>query len=271
MERAIRYIRDSFFAARPWSDLADLNAQAQAWCAGPASDRPCPQDPSRTVGEVWAEEGDHLIVLPASPFPADERLDARVGKTPYVRFDLNDYSVPHAHVERTVTVSATADTVRILDAMTVIASHRRAWGKGERIECEAHIATLATEKRRAREHRTLDRLAIAAPASTALLQAAAAGGRPLTGLMRELLRLLDRYGGAELEAACLEALAAGVAHHSAVHQVLERRRDARELPPPIAVPVPQAVRHLVVAPATLAGYDRLGEADPPTEVTQPAP
>jgi hypothetical protein len=26
---------------------------------------------------------------------------AKVGKTPYVRFDTNDYSVPHTHVRRT--------------------------------------------------------------------------------------------------------------------------------------------------------------------------
>ncbi|WP_424271240.1 Mu transposase domain-containing protein, partial [Eudoraea sp.] len=26
-----------------------------------------------------------------------------IGKTPYIRFDLNDYSVPHTHVRHTVT------------------------------------------------------------------------------------------------------------------------------------------------------------------------
>ncbi|MCK7495953.1 MAG: IS21 family transposase [Comamonadaceae bacterium] len=32
VERAIRYIRDAFFAGRTFADLADLNAQADAWC-----------------------------------------------------------------------------------------------------------------------------------------------------------------------------------------------------------------------------------------------
>jgi transposase len=31
VERAIRYVRDAFFAARSFTDLADLNAQAAAW------------------------------------------------------------------------------------------------------------------------------------------------------------------------------------------------------------------------------------------------
>jgi hypothetical protein len=39
VERAIRSIRDAFFAARAWCDLADLNAQAAAWCAGQAAAR----------------------------------------------------------------------------------------------------------------------------------------------------------------------------------------------------------------------------------------
>src|ERR1700689_103225 len=39
VERAIRYARDAFFAARRFKDLDDLNAQAEAWCKGLAADR----------------------------------------------------------------------------------------------------------------------------------------------------------------------------------------------------------------------------------------
>lgn len=44
-------------------------------------------------------------------FPTNERLPVEVGKTPYARFDLNDYSVPHDRVRRTVTVVASLDQV----------------------------------------------------------------------------------------------------------------------------------------------------------------
>ena len=44
VERAIRYARVSFFAAREWTDLDDLNAQARAWCVGMAAERPGTQD-----------------------------------------------------------------------------------------------------------------------------------------------------------------------------------------------------------------------------------
>ena len=48
VERAIRYVRDAFFAARTWQDLDDLNAQADAWCHGQAADRPCPEERTLT-------------------------------------------------------------------------------------------------------------------------------------------------------------------------------------------------------------------------------
>ena len=90
-----RYVRDNFFAARTFADLADLNAQADVWCVGQADDRLCPQDKTLTVGEAFAQEQPRLLALPANPFVVEERLVVQVGKTPYVRFDLNDYSVPH--------------------------------------------------------------------------------------------------------------------------------------------------------------------------------
>ena len=39
-----------------------------------------------------------------NPAPLLERVAVSVGKTPYVRFDLNDYSVPHPYVRRILTV-----------------------------------------------------------------------------------------------------------------------------------------------------------------------
>ena len=134
VERTIRYIRDSFFAARGWHDLDDLNAQAEAWCLGPAADRPCPEDPSLSVREAFLQEQPRLLALPENAFPTEERVEVKVGKTPYVRFDLNDYSVPHTHVLRLLTVMASPLEVRILDGATVIARHPRSYDRGAQIE-----------------------------------------------------------------------------------------------------------------------------------------
>ena len=173
MERAIRYVRDAFFAARNFTDLDDLNAQADAWCNGPAADRRCPDEPERTVRQVFADEAPRLLALPDNPAPLLERVSVSVGKTPYVRFDLNDYTVPHTHVRRILTVLADPHEVRIADGADILARHPRSYDKGAQIEEPAHIQGLLDDKRAARQHSANDRLAQAAPASQTLLMRAA--------------------------------------------------------------------------------------------------
>lgn len=261
VERAIRYARESFFAARPFRDLADLNAQARAWAAGLAADRPCPEERSRTVREVFAEEQGHLLALPANPFPTEERVEVAVGRTPYVRFDLNDYSVPADCVRRTLVVLASEERVRIVDGEHVSAVHERSFDRGRQIEDPAHVAALVEAKREARQHRGLDRLHHAAPVSHKLFAEAALRGTNLGSLTRGLLVCLDAYGATALNEAILGALADDSPHLGAVRRSLEYKRTADHKPPPLAVALPPRpeVRDLVVRPQALDSYDHLQE------------
>ena len=263
VERAIRYIRDNFFAARQWRDLDDLNGQADVWSQGQSTNRPCPEDRSITVREAFAQEQPLLLALPGNPFPTDEREAVSVGKTPYVRFDRNDYSVPHTHVQRTLTVVASPTQVRILDGAAVIAAHPRSYDKAQQVEDPAHIAELTARKRQARHHRGQDRLARAAPASRELLVRAAQRGENLGSITAALLRLLDHYGAGELEAAIGEALTRDVPHPNAVRLALERRREQRDQPPPLPVPLPQdkRLRDITVRPHALDDYDTLQSSE----------
>lgn len=267
VERAIRYARESFFAARAFADLDDLNAQAQAWCTGQAADRPCPEDGTISVREAFAREQPRLLALPPNPYPTDEHLAVKAGKTPYVRFDLNDYSIPHTHVQRLLTICADPGRVRVLDAGAVLADHPRSYDRHAQVEDPSHIKTLIEHKRQARHHRGLDHLARAAPASRDLLIRAAERGANLGTLTAALLRLLDRYGAAELQAGLLEALAGGVPHPNAVRLALEHRREARHASPPVATCLPQHVQQkdTPVQPHRLDTYDQLtGEDDEPS-------
>jgi transposase len=260
VERAIRFVRENFFAARKFVDLDDLNAQAALWCAGPAADRPCREEPTITVREAFAREQPSLLALPANPYPCELQLAVRVNKTPYVRFDLNDYTIPHTHVRRTLTVRADPRQVRILDGADLLATHVRSYDRGAQIEIATHIDALIARKREARHHRGLDHLAQAAPASQTLMLRAAERGGNLGNITANLLRLLDRYGASELQAAIEETLASGAAPHpNPVRLALERRREARKLPPPVAIPMPEHVRRkdTLVTPHRLDIYDQI--------------
>ncbi len=111
MERAIRYVRESFWAGCSFTTLAECNRQALLWRDQVAHRRRWPGDDSRTVAEVFAEEQPwsvrmrlwkapggcpclRLLPKPVHSFPTDLVIPVRSVKTIYVRFDLNDYSIP---------------------------------------------------------------------------------------------------------------------------------------------------------------------------------
>ncbi len=259
VERTIRYIRESFFAARTFTDLADLNAQADIWCDTVAAERLCPEDRSRRVREVFEDEKAHLLALPDNPFPTHDRVETAVARTPYVRFDLNDYSVPFQYVRRTVVVVATMETVRIFDGPTLIATHPRSWDKWQQVEIAEHVRELVEWKQAARHHRGMDRLHHAAPHAADFFAALALRGGNLGAATTGLTRLLDLYDATTLDAALAQALAANSAHLPAVRQILEQQRQALHQEAPVAVALPEdpRVRDIVVQPHDLATYDRL--------------
>jgi hypothetical protein len=261
VERAIRYIRDAFFAGRHFTDIADLNAQADAWVIEQAGARRCPEDESITVTEAFLQEQERLLALPGDAFPSEEIKAVSAGKTPYVRFDLNDYSIPHTCVARSLTVAATLEEVRILDGQMLIATHPRSYDRRQQIESPEHVEDLVAEKHQASAHRGTDQLVQAIPASRALLAGAVERGEPLARTVRALAELLERYGVAELKVAIEEALARDVPHPNAVRLALERRRQAVDAPPPLAVCLPAHVkrRDIPVQQHGLAGYDTLME------------
>lgn len=261
VERAIRYVRDSFFAARDFTGLDDLNAQADAWCNGLAADRRCPEEPGRSVREVFAEEAPRLLPLPDNPAPLLENVAVTVGKTPYVRFDLNDYTVPHTHVRRVLTVLADPHEVRVVDGGTVLACHPRSYDRGAQIEQAGHVQALVEHKHAARQHRATDHLVQAAPASQTLLVRAAERGANLGAITAALMRLLAQSSAADLQTAILEALERGVPHPNAVRLALARQREQRGEAPPIGVVLPAHVqaRDAPVKPHALKTYDRIKE------------
>ena len=260
-ERAIQYIRTSFFAARSFTTLEDLNCQALLWCDTSALDRRWRDDTSRTVRELFLEEKSSLLPLSDNSYPCDDRRDVAVGKSPYVRFDLNDYSVPARVVQSTVTVFASQYTVRIMCGTDCIATHRRSWGRGETIEDERHIAELKALKHKAGQHRRTRLLSETAPSSTVLLQQVAERNQPLHRATALLEELLAAYGAHELEAAIGEALAHNAPNPHAVRLVLERRRQETGRPPALPLPFSDHLAHNVkpVRPHSLTSYDSLME------------
>lgn len=262
VERAISYVRTAFFAAREFADVDDLNRQAIDWCEREAEVRKQPPDRLQTVSEAFRKEQASLLPLPAVPYPVYERKPVQAGKTPYVRFDLNDYSVPHDYANDRLLVEATLDRVWITNGHEAIASHSRVFGKGQVIEDAEHVKELGKFKKKAKKHRAIDRIRSVVPSSQAYFKHAAERGHNLGRLTQYLLQLLDLYGPADMEAAIAETLANGTCHSRAIHAILERNRRKRGLVPPMPLRFSQRkLGELTVIPGTLDKYDNLGKEE----------
>jgi transposase len=265
VERAIQYVRSSFFAARPFTTLEDFNRQARTWRDQIAHQRPWPGDDSRTVAQVFEEEKPRLLPLPAHPFSCDLVRTVYADKTLWVRFDLNDYSVPPQALGRPLTLVASPATVRLLDGSTEIAAYDR----HEQIEEPAHRQALLERKRKALGSTPSGRLAALVPESQAFLQAAFERGESAARLTVQLLRLLDDYGAGELAAALREALDHHTPGLSSVAFILARRHRQRRQRTPLAVNLSRRpdLENLTVSNPTLEAYDDL--AQDPEEDPQP--
>ena len=70
VERTIQYLRHSFFAARRFSSVEDLNQQLADWIERIAHARVVPDDPERRlVRDALVEERTRLLSLPEHRFP----------------------------------------------------------------------------------------------------------------------------------------------------------------------------------------------------------
>ncbi|HWS97455.1 MAG TPA: IS21 family transposase [Candidatus Methylomirabilis sp.] len=229
VERVIRYIRESFFAARPFTTLEDFNRKAHLWCEQVAHQRPWPQDDSLTVAQAFSQERPRLLPLPAHPLETDCMVSLHAGKTIYLRFDLNDYSIPPTAVGRALILLASPSTIRILQDGIEIARHRRSWDRHQIIEEPAHRQALLEEKRRALGASPSGRLRQAVPESEALLEEAFRRGESLGPASQQLLQLLDDYGAEQLRQAIRVALDRATPRLSSVAYILQQRRRRQQL------------------------------------------
>jgi len=256
VERAIRYVRDSFWAGRAFTTLAECNLQALLWRDDVAHQRRWPDDTARSVAEAFAEEQLRLLPLPLHPFHTDRIEQVRSRKTIYVRFDLNDYSIPPEAVGRSLTLVASDTDVHILDSAAEIAREHRSYDRQQSILDPAHEQALLRTKRKALQATRAGRLALAVPESEDLLERACTEGESAASRTSQLLRLLELYGVAALRRAIREALERNTPRASSVTFLLRRNHRASPLPALDLSRHPEA-QALDVRPHNLETYDEL--------------
>jgi hypothetical protein len=255
VERAIRYVRDSFWAARTFTTVEECNRQALKWRDEIAHQRPWPDDRNRTVAQTFVDEQPRLLPLPLHPFDTDCVVAVRSAKTIYVRFDGNDYSIPPEAVGRSLMLAASDTEVRILDGSRELARHRRSYNRQQLVLDPAHEQALLRTKRKARESTRNGRLELAVPESTVLLERAFAEGESAAQQSAQLLVLLDRCGTRAMRRAVHEALERNTPRASSVAFLLRQSNHA--MPMPLDLSRHPEAQNLDVRPHDLETYDEL--------------
>jgi transposase len=268
VERSIRYLRESFWAAQGFTGLYDCNRRLQRWIGEVADARPWPDDPSLSVAQVFnSRESLQLLPLPADRLDTSQRSSVHSQKTLWIRFDRNDYSIPPEAVGRDLTLLATATEVRFLDGPEEIARHDRCYDQGQRITDPEHTAALLKSKKAALASSFGSPLHCAVPELERFLQAAFPRARSAAGLIPHLKRLLELYGADALNAAILEALQRGTPTLASVEYLLEknRRADRWQLPLPVDLSDRPELLDLHVKTHPLSAYDQLAKPEPENE------
>jgi transposase len=255
VERAIRYVRDSFWPARNFTTLEECNRQALRWLDEVAHQRPWPDDRNRTVAQAFIDEQPRLLPLPLNPFNCEHVVAVRSAKTIYVRFDGNDYSIPPGAVGRTLMLAASDTEVRILDGVTELARHRRSYNRQQMVLDPEHQEALLKMKRKARESTRNGRLEVAVPESAQLLEKAFAEGESAAQQTTQLLELLERYGEAALRRAVHEAIERNTPRAASVAFLL--RQSRRAAPRPLDLSRHPQAQNLNVRTHDLETYDEL--------------
>ena len=272
VESGVKYVKNSFMPEIRASGLVgisldELNDRALQWCVQTGGNRPWKRSTSFRVSAAYEKERPYLTPLPNEPFQAATEIAVRVGKTPYFRFDRNEYSVPHTAVRRTLLVRADSHLVRVFDGAEEVAEHPRNWGIHQLEENPEHVARLKEVKRKAQHHARQDRLMRLVPRTEDFLLEMSTRNRRLHRAVKQLEEMLDTYGTDELRIAIDEVLEAGTPSTASVQLILDRRQHQACQSPKLAIELPDEakIRDIVVKHHDLDKYDALAQPTPAVE------
>jgi transposase len=219
VERAIQYVRSSFFDGRTFRDLADLNAQADRWRDEVANVRLHSVTRERPKDRL-PRDRTHLLALPARPVDVDVVRPVVASSQCLVRFDGNAYSVPFAHCRRSLLLRASPKLVRLFDKDELVAEHLRSWGRHRVFERPEHVRPILDRKRAARSAKNRDLLLSLCAEGRAYLDGLLSTGRRLDLHLTKIADLCDTHGRTTVAAAIAEALARDLFGAGYVEQLL---------------------------------------------------
>ena len=137
IERVIKDLR-AFVETNEFTDIRDLNRKTDRWRK--ERNERIHRTTRRTPASALLEEP--LLPLPAIPYKPYRVVQATIGKTAFVEFDTNRYSVLTDYAEMTAAIFAYPGHIEIMVNNRNVASHTRSFGRHQEMENPSHRAKL---------------------------------------------------------------------------------------------------------------------------------
>jgi hypothetical protein len=145
VEGVIGYGRRNFLVPAPrFESFEALNGWLEEQCLKRHDD--IVRGHSEPIGERLMRDLDALMVLPAVPYDACEKVSTRATSISMVRYRNNDYSVPVAYAHHEVHVRGYVHEVVIGCGAEVIARHRRSYETADMVFDPMHFLPLLEQK-----------------------------------------------------------------------------------------------------------------------------
>jgi transposase len=256
VENQVGLVRERFFTPRlRFKSYEEMNGWLLDRCVAYAKAHQHPEQTDRTVWSVFEAERPNLVPY-AGRFDGFHAVMTSVSKTCLVRFDSNKYSVMAKAVGRPVEVHAYADRVIIRQDGITVAEHWRCFGRGQTVYDPWHYVPVLARKPGA--------LRNGAPFKDWVLPGAMERVRRRLATVedgdRQMVDLLSAVladGLVTVEAACAEALRAGVHSSDVILNILARQREPASA---VTILTPDALRLRHEPAADCARYDSLRRA-----------
>src|SRR3974390_1809023 len=253
VENQVGTLRDQFFRPKPRvKSLAELNAWREDQCIAYAKRTKHPEFKERTIWEVFQEERPNLVAL-RGPFDGFVEKAVRATTTCLVVADRNRYSIHARPAGRMVLVRSHAERIVVLLGDEIVADHPRNFKRDQIIYDPWHYVPVLMKKPGALRNGAPFKDWALPPALSQVrtkLKNHADGDRQF---IKVLGAVLD-HGLDTVEAACAEALQAGIASGEVILTVLARRRQPA-MPPSIITP--DALRLKIEPVADCGRYDSI--------------
>jgi hypothetical protein len=242
--------------APAFASLDALNTWLQERCLALWEITAHPQQPGRTVAEVWREEQPMLMPLPR-PFDGFVEHTKRVSPTCLIHVERNRYSVPASFANRPVSVRVYADRLVIAAEGQIIAEHGRIIERSHRpgrtiYDWRHYLSVLQRKPGALRNGAPFAELPDGFKQLQAILLRRLGGDREMV----EILALVLHHDEQAVLCAVELALEAGVPAKTHILNLLHRLLDGKQARV-VELDAPQALRLTHEPKADTGRYDRL--------------